>query len=128
MKINPLASVIAQAFATVGIAGIALVGCSKPSDKPAEPKVETTATTTTTSTSSSAVTAGAKDPNKAEIVIGTTVGDFGDMVKNSVKPQLEKQGYQVKLVEFSDYVISTSMCFNTSHIWTTLKKPITLTS
>lgn len=104
MKINPLASVIAQAFATVGIAGIALVGCSKPSDKPAEPKVETTTATTTTSTSSSAVTAGAKDPNKAEIVIGTTVGDFGDMVKNSVKPQLEKQGYQVKLVEFSDYV------------------------
>ncbi|BAK77843.1 NLPA lipoprotein [Pseudogulbenkiania sp. NH8B] len=46
----------------------------------------------------------AADPSKKEIVIGTTVGDFGDMVKQSVKPILEKQGYSVKLVEFTDYV------------------------
>ncbi|HJV05870.1 MAG TPA: MetQ/NlpA family ABC transporter substrate-binding protein [Chromobacteriaceae bacterium] len=46
----------------------------------------------------------AADPSKKEIVIGTTVGDFGDMVKQSVKPILEKQGYAVKLVEFTDYV------------------------
>ncbi len=46
----------------------------------------------------------AADPAKKEIVIGTTVGDFGDMVKQSIKPILEKQGYSVKLVEFSDYV------------------------
>jgi D-methionine transport system substrate-binding protein len=46
----------------------------------------------------------AADPAKKEIVIGTTVGDFGDMVKQSVKPILEKQGYAVKLVEFTDYV------------------------
>lgn len=41
---------------------------------------------------------------KKEIKIGTTVGDFGDMVKEQVKPALEKQGYQVELVEFTDYV------------------------
>lgn len=105
MKIHSLHSVIAQSLATVGIAGIALVGCTKPADKPAEKtEVKTTSSTTTTTTSTTANTAAAKDPNKAEIVIGTTVGDFGDMVKNSVQPQLEKQGYKVKLVEFSDYV------------------------
>ncbi len=41
---------------------------------------------------------------KKEIKIGTTVGDFGDMVKQSIAPILEKQGYTVKLVEFTDYV------------------------
>ena len=48
--------------------------------------------------------AWAADPAKKEIVIGTTVGDFGDMVKQSIKPILEKKGYSVKLVEFTDYV------------------------
>ena len=46
----------------------------------------------------------AADPNKKEIVIGTTVGDFGDQVKESIRPILERQGYKVKLVEFTDYV------------------------
>jgi len=49
-------------------------------------------------------TALAADPSKKDIVIGTTVGDFGDMVNQSIKPILEKQGYHVKLVEFTDYV------------------------
>jgi len=49
-------------------------------------------------------TAYAADPAKQNIVIGTTVGDFGDMVKLSIKPILEKEGYHVKLVEFTDYV------------------------
>lgn len=38
------------------------------------------------------------------IAIGTSVGDFGDMVKTQVKPALEAKGYTVELVEFSDYV------------------------
>ncbi len=46
----------------------------------------------------------AADPAKKDIVIGTTVGDFGDMVRQSIKPILEKQGYRVRLVEFTDYV------------------------
>lgn len=41
---------------------------------------------------------------KKTITFGTTVGDFGDMVKFSIKPILEKKGYQVKLIEFTDYV------------------------
>jgi D-methionine transport system substrate-binding protein len=46
----------------------------------------------------------AADPAKKEIVFGTTVGDFGDQVKQAIKPILEKKGYTVKLVEFTDYV------------------------
>lgn len=105
MKLTSLASIVAQSFATVGMAGIVLVGCTKPESK-TETTSQTSTTTTTVSAGASTTTAtvGAKEPNKTEIVIGTTVGDFGDMVKNSVKPQLEKQGYQVKYVEFSDYV------------------------
>lgn len=41
---------------------------------------------------------------KKEIVFGTTVGDFGNMVKEQIQPELEKKGYTVKLVEFTDYV------------------------
>ena len=41
---------------------------------------------------------------KKEIVIGTTVGDFGDMVKDQIQPELAKKGYTVKLIEFTDYV------------------------
>lgn len=41
---------------------------------------------------------------KKEIVIGTTVGDFGDMVKDQIQPALAKKGYTVKLIEFTDYV------------------------
>lgn len=111
MKLNQLSSHITQLLATAGIAGIAFVGmagCSKPESK-TETTAQTSTTTTTTTTASATTTTTAAattgiDPNKSEIVIGTTVGDFGDMVKNSVKPQLEKQGYKVKLVEFSDYV------------------------
>ena len=56
-----------------------------------------------------AVTTAASDTapvciEKNEIVFGTTVGDFGDMVKDQIKPALEKQGYTVKLIEFTDYV------------------------
>ncbi len=39
-----------------------------------------------------------------EVTIGTSVGDFADMVAESVKPQLEKKGYRVKLIQFNDYV------------------------
>jgi D-methionine transport system substrate-binding protein len=46
--------------------------------------------------------AHAKDPG--DIVIGTTAGPYADQVKLGIKPVLEKMGYQVKVVEFSDYV------------------------
>ena len=44
----------------------------------------------------------AKDPR--EIVIGTSVGPYADQVKLGIKPVLERMGYKVKVVEFSDYV------------------------
>ncbi|ELA09734.1 outer membrane lipoprotein GNA1946 [Moraxella macacae 0408225] len=105
-KINqPLAKI----FITLGLSGLALVGCSKTEQKPAETSIQASApaSETASNVASGAMTdteTSGIDPNKPEIVFGTTVGDFGDMVKNSIKPQLEKQGYKVKLVEFSDYV------------------------
>jgi D-methionine transport system substrate-binding protein len=42
--------------------------------------------------------------DKIQIVIGTTTGDFAELVKEGLKPALEKKGYRVKLVEFTDYV------------------------
>ena len=107
MKTLTLSSHVAQLLATVGIAGIALVGCTKPEQKTqtsAQAATASSSASTTVSASTPQSAATGIDQNKAEIVIGTTVGDFGDMVKNSVKPQLEQQGYQVKLVEFSDYI------------------------
>lgn len=53
---------------------------------------------------SAASPAAANTAAKKEIVFGTTVGDFGDMVKEQIQPALEKQGYTVKLIEFTDYV------------------------
>src|SRR5471032_701316 len=44
----------------------------------------------------------AKDPK--EIVIGTSAGPYADQLKLGIKPILEKQGYKIKIVEFSDYV------------------------
>ncbi|WP_026693388.1 MetQ/NlpA family ABC transporter substrate-binding protein [Peribacillus kribbensis] len=39
-----------------------------------------------------------------EVTIGATTGPYSDMVTKGIKPQLEKKGYKVKVVEFSDYV------------------------
>jgi D-methionine transport system substrate-binding protein len=46
--------------------------------------------------------AGAKDPK--QIVIGTSAGPYADQVKYGIKPILERQGWQVKVVEFNDYI------------------------
>ncbi|SUO93943.1 MetQ/NlpA family ABC transporter substrate-binding protein [Suttonella ornithocola] len=48
--------------------------------------------------------AQAKDPNKDKIVFGATVGDHADMFKAAVQPQLEKDGYKVEVIEFTDYI------------------------
>nr|WP_101114081.1 MetQ/NlpA family ABC transporter substrate-binding protein [Neisseria meningitidis] len=52
----------------------------------------------------SASAAADNGAEKKEIVFGTTVGDFGDIVKEQIQAELEKKGYTVKLVEFTDYV------------------------
>jgi len=44
----------------------------------------------------------AKDPK--QIVIGTSAGPYADQLRYGVKPILERQGWQVKVVEFNDYI------------------------
>ncbi len=39
-----------------------------------------------------------------EIKIGATSGPYSDMVTKAIKPGLEELGYNVKVVEFSDYI------------------------
>jgi D-methionine transport system substrate-binding protein len=46
----------------------------------------------------------AKANEKKEIIIGATAGPYSDMVNKAIKPVLEKDGYKVKVVEFSDYI------------------------
>lgn len=38
------------------------------------------------------------------IVFGVAPGPYGDMVKQAIRPQLEKKGYKIVVKEFSDYV------------------------
>ncbi|MGG0655092.1 MetQ/NlpA family ABC transporter substrate-binding protein [Rummeliibacillus pycnus] len=49
-----------------------------------------------------------KDTSKAtetkEIKIGATAGPYSDMLKKAIVPGLEKKGYKVEVVEFSDYI------------------------
>jgi D-methionine transport system substrate-binding protein len=50
-------------------------------------------------TLSSGVSADAK-----KIIFGVAPGPYGDLVKQAIKPGLEKRGYAIELKEFSDYV------------------------
>lgn len=43
--------------------------------------------------------------NKEIIKIGTSPGDFGDLVREYLGPELEKSGYKVELTEITDIVI-----------------------
>ncbi|GIM30133.1 metal ABC transporter substrate-binding protein [Clostridium polyendosporum] len=45
-----------------------------------------------------------KKVDEKNIVIGVCPGPYGDMVKQSIAPILEKKGYKVSTKEFSDYV------------------------
>ncbi len=46
----------------------------------------------------------AADPAKQNLTLGATAGYNYDVLKRAIVPQLEKEGYKVKLVEFNDYV------------------------
>ncbi len=52
----------------------------------------------------SALNAQAADPSKSKLTLGATAGYNYDVLKKAIVPQLEKAGYTVRLVEFSDYV------------------------
>lgn len=43
-------------------------------------------------------------PEKKTLKIGATAGPYSDMVSKAIKPIIEKKGYEIELVEFSDYV------------------------
>ncbi|MCH6267352.1 MetQ/NlpA family ABC transporter substrate-binding protein [Neobacillus citreus] len=45
-----------------------------------------------------------KTTESKDIKIGATAGPYSDMVTKAIKPGLEKKGYKVELVEFSDYI------------------------
>ncbi|WP_144114170.1 MetQ/NlpA family ABC transporter substrate-binding protein [Paraburkholderia sp. BCC1886] len=50
------------------------------------------------------LTAHAVDPDKKEIRFGATAGPYSDQIRYGIKPVLEKEGYKVTIVEFTDYV------------------------
>ena len=101
MTLTDISRQLATAFAAVGVSSLVLVGCSN-SSAPESTKEPVTEGTTAETTG----TAGANDidPEHSKIIIGTTEGDFADMVRNQVKGSLEAQGYEVELVTFTDYV------------------------
>lgn len=98
MKLTDISRQVVGAFAIAGVSGLVLVGCNNSSAP------ESTTESTTTETSETTTATGDIDPNHTKIVIGTTEGDFADMVRNQVKGTLEAQGYEVELVPFTDYV------------------------
>ena len=52
----------------------------------------------------SGVPAMAQDATKKNLLIGATAGSNYDLLQQGIVPQLQKKGYQVKLIEFNDYV------------------------
>ena len=88
MKIVEIRKQILAAAAVAGISGLVLVGCNNsPNEETAKADSDAAAT-----------------EEKKTIVIGTTEGDFADMVRYQVKGELEAKGYTVKLTTFTDYV------------------------
>ena len=102
MKLTDISRQVVGAFAIAGVSGLVLVGCNNSSAP--ESTAEGSTESTTTQTSETTTATGDIDPNHTKIVIGTTEGDFADMVRNQVKGTLEAQGYEVELVPFTDYV------------------------
>jgi D-methionine transport system substrate-binding protein len=41
---------------------------------------------------------------KKELKIGASAGPYSDMVSKAIKPLLEEKGYEIEVVEFSDYI------------------------
>ena len=98
MKLTDISRQLALGLATVGVSGLVLVGCNNSSAPKATTEPTTEGATTETATT------GDIDPEHSKIIIGTTEGDFADMVRNQVKGSLEAQGYEVELITFTDYV------------------------
>lgn len=102
MKLTDISRQVATTFAAVGVSSLVLVGCNNSSAPEATKEPVTEGSTETTNTEATATSD--IDPEHTKIIIGTTEGDFADMVRNQVKGSLEAQGYEVELVAFTDYV------------------------
>ncbi len=77
--------------------GVGAIGCGSNADT----KASTGSTVQQDASSNSSKT----DSKKVkEILFGVAPGPYGDMAKLAIQPELEKKGYTVKLIEFSDYV------------------------
>lgn len=46
----------------------------------------------------------ATSANEKTLKVGVCAGPYGDMFTEAIQPSLEKKGYKVEIVEFSDYV------------------------
>ncbi|HAQ06935.1 MAG TPA: hypothetical protein DCR24_05195 [Bacillus bacterium] len=53
---------------------------------------------------SDSASSGDAKAEKKQVTFGATSGPYSDMVTKAIKPLLEKKGYEVKVVEFSDYI------------------------
>lgn len=53
---------------------------------------------------SDSASGGDENADKKQVTFGATSGPYSDMVTKGIKPLLEKKGYEVKVVEFSDYI------------------------
>jgi D-methionine transport system substrate-binding protein len=49
-------------------------------------------------------------PAKKNLLIGATAGSNYDLLQKGIVPQLQKKGYQIKLIEFNDYVSPIWRC------------------
>jgi len=79
--------------------GVSTIGCGSSTNE-AKDSMAVSVQPTTRSTTEVKV----DTKNIKEIVFGVAPGPYGDMAKLAIQPELEKKGYTVKLVEFSDYV------------------------
>ena len=48
--------------------------------------------------------AGKDADDDKSVKLGGTAGPYSDMLKNAIQPALEDKGYEVEIVEFSDYI------------------------
>lgn len=105
MSLSLISQKVVHLASVAGFTGLLLVGCQKPAETAPQASATADTATTTTATSDTPAAATGIDPDKSTIVIGTTEGDFADMVRNQVKADLEAQGYSVELKTFTDYVM-----------------------
>lgn len=96
MKKNKIITIIIVAALTLST----LTGCSKTSDT----NTNNDKSSKTTSSDKADKAKDSKADSKKEVKVGVCAGPYGDMFKEAIQPSLEKLGYKIKLVEFSDYV------------------------